>query len=226
MTLPASAPITLQQIQTEYGTSGLRASSTAAGLDPLPTSMLDFLGKSAVNSTPVSLSSFNLVDSTGGTSAGYNTTALIFDNNGTIYCNSQMEGNYIPTSYYVPAGYYAPSAWLTSNVAITSAMCAAYDIQFDEVSFSSSGRPIHALTYGSGGRQYGSGGTGVRLNLGTARYFQVNAAATQFATTSPSWGDWTSIVTVDVKIYLTGTNTLKSSNRISLEVYIPPGTTQ
>jgi hypothetical protein len=37
------------QIQGEYGTSGLAASSTAAGLDPLPTSMLDFLGKSNIS---------------------------------------------------------------------------------------------------------------------------------------------------------------------------------
>jgi hypothetical protein len=44
MTLPVSGNITLQQIQTEFGTSGLIASSTAAGLDPLPTSMRDFLG--------------------------------------------------------------------------------------------------------------------------------------------------------------------------------------
>jgi hypothetical protein len=48
MALPNPAPITLLQIQGEYGTSGLAASSTAAGLDPLPTSMLDFLGRSAV----------------------------------------------------------------------------------------------------------------------------------------------------------------------------------
>jgi hypothetical protein len=44
MTLPSSGPITLQQIQSEYGTSGLAASSTAAGLDPLPTAMRDFMG--------------------------------------------------------------------------------------------------------------------------------------------------------------------------------------
>lgn len=46
MPLPNPAPITLQEIQTEFGTTGLVASSTAAGLDPLPTSMLDFLGLS------------------------------------------------------------------------------------------------------------------------------------------------------------------------------------
>ena len=40
-------PITLTAIQTEFSTSGLVASSTAAGLDPLPTSMLDFIGLSA-----------------------------------------------------------------------------------------------------------------------------------------------------------------------------------
>ena len=40
-------PITLTAIQTEFSTSGLVASSTAAGLDPLPTSMLDFIGLSS-----------------------------------------------------------------------------------------------------------------------------------------------------------------------------------
>jgi len=47
MPLPSSAPITLTQIQTEFSAANLAAASTAAGLDPLPTSMLDFLGLSA-----------------------------------------------------------------------------------------------------------------------------------------------------------------------------------
>lgn len=47
MPLPASPPITLSAIQTEFSAANLAAASTAAGLDPLPTSMLDFLGKSA-----------------------------------------------------------------------------------------------------------------------------------------------------------------------------------
>ena len=47
MPLPASAPITLSAIQTEFSAANLAAASTAAGLDPLPTSMLDFLGLSA-----------------------------------------------------------------------------------------------------------------------------------------------------------------------------------
>ena len=53
MPLPASAPILLKTsgastgIQDEFSAANLAAASTAAGLDPLPTSMLDFLGKSA-----------------------------------------------------------------------------------------------------------------------------------------------------------------------------------
>ena len=47
MALPASAPITLSAIQTEYSVGSLTAASTPAGLDPLPTAMLDFLGKSS-----------------------------------------------------------------------------------------------------------------------------------------------------------------------------------
>jgi len=47
MPLPGSPPITLSQIQSEFSAANLQAASTAAGLDPLPTSMLDFLGLSA-----------------------------------------------------------------------------------------------------------------------------------------------------------------------------------
>jgi len=47
MPLPSSPPITLSQIQSEFSAANLQAASTAAGLDPLPTSMLDFLGLSA-----------------------------------------------------------------------------------------------------------------------------------------------------------------------------------
>jgi hypothetical protein len=61
MALPGSGNITLQQIQTEFGTSGLQASSTAAGLDPLPTSMKDFYGKSAF--TP-SLAAYTTIGTT------------------------------------------------------------------------------------------------------------------------------------------------------------------
>ena len=46
MALPNPAPITLSAIQTEFSAGSLTAASTAAGLDPLPTSMLDFLGLS------------------------------------------------------------------------------------------------------------------------------------------------------------------------------------
>jgi len=54
MALTNSVPITLSAIQSEFSAGSLSAASTAAGLDPLPTSMLDFLGKSAV-SIPTSL---------------------------------------------------------------------------------------------------------------------------------------------------------------------------
>ena len=49
--IAANPPITLQAIQSEFGTTGIVASSTPAGLDPLPTAMLDFLGKSAPSLT-------------------------------------------------------------------------------------------------------------------------------------------------------------------------------
>ena len=46
-TLPASGNITLVEILNEFSVASLTAASTAAGLDPLPTSMTDFYGKSA-----------------------------------------------------------------------------------------------------------------------------------------------------------------------------------
>ena len=47
MALTSYAPITLSAIQSEFSAGSLASASTAAGLDPLPTSMLDFLGLSA-----------------------------------------------------------------------------------------------------------------------------------------------------------------------------------
>jgi hypothetical protein len=172
--------------------------------------------------TITNLTDFTLVDSSGGSTTGFEQLYLYFNNDGTIYCDSQMEGNLIDPNNYATVGT-APTTWLTSGQPIDLNACAAYDIQFDEVSFSSFGSPSHALTYGSGGRAYGAGGTGVRLNLATARYFTVSAAASQFATQIITWGEWTSVVTVNVKIYLAGTNTLQSSCQINMEVYIPPG---
>ena len=61
MPLPSSAPITLSAIQSETGTGSLRSASTAAGKDPLPTSMLDFLGYSAF--TP-SLAAYTTIGTT------------------------------------------------------------------------------------------------------------------------------------------------------------------
>jgi hypothetical protein len=43
-TLPSSGPITLTAIQSEFSAGSLAGASTAAGLDPLPTSMRDFMG--------------------------------------------------------------------------------------------------------------------------------------------------------------------------------------
>ena len=44
MALTSSPPINLLAIQSEFSSGSLSAASTAAGLNPLPTSMLDFLG--------------------------------------------------------------------------------------------------------------------------------------------------------------------------------------
>ena len=51
MALTSSTPINLLAIQSEFSAGSLSAASTAAGLNPLPTSMLDFLGLSSVSIT-------------------------------------------------------------------------------------------------------------------------------------------------------------------------------
>ena len=51
MALPLTGNITLLDIQNEFGQGSLAAASTPAGLDPLPTSMRDFMGLSAVTAS-------------------------------------------------------------------------------------------------------------------------------------------------------------------------------
>lgn len=67
MALPSQPPISLTQIQTEFGAGSLTTASDNAGL-VLPTSILDFLGRSASTTLTVAPSSVfdNFVGSPGG----------------------------------------------------------------------------------------------------------------------------------------------------------------
>lgn len=109
MPLPASPPIYLKTvgastgIQDEFSAANLAAASTAAGLDPLPTSMLDFLGKSQ----PVSLSSIDLAKFTHLVALP---NAIIpdcnifiyFETNGNIYTRTGQGYDEDQGSWYTP----------------------------------------------------------------------------------------------------------------------------
>lgn len=132
MTLPSSAPITLQQIQTEYGVSGLVNASTAAGLNPLPTAMLDFLGLTnyvfSVNVPPIS----QYVYFSQQGQYGFITQAfgqMFFSNNGVL---SYVAGD---NSATVPITFLTDS-WVDSvpNGGNRASVASLYDFEWEFVS--------------------------------------------------------------------------------------------
>jgi len=154
--ITATPPITLQDIQNEYGTSGIVASSTPAGLDPLPTAMLDFLGRSAttisLSSLPNPLTGFDLYDP-------YNNNAV------QNYVNFNPDGTFQGAGHNQPSFY--TGNWLSPT---TSGVGSNYWIRFTRTFYNqissgasttpSSGwlsltiaRPLELFTYtGIGGR--------------------------------------------------------------------------
>ena len=83
MPLTGSPPITLSDIQSEFSAASLSAASTSAGLDPLPTSMLDFLGLSACS---VSVSSQSITNTGAfGFSQASATAEITVSSDGTLY---------------------------------------------------------------------------------------------------------------------------------------------
>ena len=106
--ISATAPITLTDIQNEYGTSGIVDSSTPAGLDPLPTAMLDFLGKSAYTigftgpiANNTTFYTYNFGSSSVGTLWIYNDGSWAFIGNGG---NSFSDGTWASAGF--PGGFY------------------------------------------------------------------------------------------------------------------------
>jgi len=86
-------PITLSAIQTEFSAGSLTAASTAAGLDPLPTSMLDFIGRSAAFSFTISSNQTNANLRTLAVNAGWNQSSKVVATIGSgVYISSNATG--------------------------------------------------------------------------------------------------------------------------------------
>ena len=209
MPLPNPAPITLQQIQSEYGTSGLVASSTAAGLDPLPTSMLDFLGLSnyvlSLNVTAVDINwDYNninvdfLAQSFG---------QIEFGSNGVL---GFVEGD---NQTYYPWTYLTDS-WIdsTPNGGNRASIAANYDFEWEFVS----GDVFNKTeSYSSGDvdviwtHQIGPA-FGTRVNLGSNSPVLVRMIEIE-NNGGNNIGPFSSEIYLRSKIYSAGTNTLVSN---------------
>ena len=103
--LTNTAPITLLQIQNEFSAGSLAAASTAAGLDPLPTSMLDFLG----------LSNYQYVSEYGGSPTAISGTSkpasctIAITTGGSFTVNLRRSGFTGGTSFFPN---YTPTRWI------------------------------------------------------------------------------------------------------------------
>jgi len=207
MTLPSSGAITLQQIQSEYGTSGLAASSTAAGLDPLPTSMRDFMGLSSASAYLDSVY-LNSVHDDQDASIVQAFCTVEFLSDGRL---ELTEGD--NSGFAVP--YINGGQWLTTSPGTVSTTVAqGWDIEFTKIAGPPDGIFTTNLPFG-GYREITSVGTawGVRTQLGStvpARYLLVTIA--------PSGNPymWDERLEFTANIYLHGTNTLVATGYFEL----------
>jgi hypothetical protein len=210
MTLPSSAPITLQQIQSEYGVSGLVNASTAAGLNPLPTAMLDFLGLTnyvfSVNVPPISL--YNNFSNNGET--GFITQSfgqIFFGDNGVLsYVSGDNSVNYPITQL--------TDSWIDSvpNGGNRASVAANYDFEWEFVSGDTTNG---SFTYAGGDvvvdyTHQISPAFGTRVNLGSnapilVRMIEFNNYGGNV------FGPQDSEIYLRSKIYSAGTNNLISN---------------
>jgi hypothetical protein len=207
MTLPSSGAITLQQIQSEYSTSGLAASSTAAGLDPLPTSMRDFMGLSSASAYLDSVY-LNSVHDDQDASIVQAFCAVEFLSDGRL---ELTEGD--NSGFAVP--YINGGQWLsTSPGTVSTTVAQGWDIEFTKISGPPDGIFTTNLPFG-GYREITSVGIawGVRTQLGSTepgRYLLVTIA--------PSGNPymWDERLEFTASIYLHGTNTLVATGYFEL----------
>ena len=211
MPLPSSGPITLQQIQSEYSVSGLQAASTAAGLNPLPTAMRDFMGLSAASA---------YLDP-----GGYYFDSIYNDQDASIIqafiaieflADGRLQitqgNNSVTATPYINGGQ-----WLsTSPGTVSNSVAQGWDLELTKVSGPPDGVFTTNLVFG-GYREITSTGTafGARTQLGVSnegRYLLVTIATSG----NPYMWDETLIFTAS--IYLHGTNTLVAS--ATFELYV------
>jgi hypothetical protein len=209
MALPTSAPITLQQIQSEYGVAGLINASTAAGLDPLPTSMLDFLGLTnyvlSLNVTPIDINwDYNniavdfLAQSFG---------QIEFRNTGVLGYQEGDNQTFYPWTYLT-------DSWIdsTPNGGNRASIAANYDFEWEFVSGDvfnkresyASGEVEVIWTHGI------SPAFGTRVNLGSNSPILVRLIEIENNGGNPV-ATFSSEIYLRSKIYSAGTNTLVSN---------------
>lgn len=207
MALPTSAPITLLQIQSEFSAGSLAGASTAAGLDPLPTSMLDFLGLSSASAYLDSVYLNSVYDDQDASIVqAFCTVEFLSDGRLEL-----TEGN--NSGFAVP--YINGGQWLSSSPGTVSTTVAqGWDIEFTKISGPPDGIFTTNLPFG-GYREITSVGTawGVRTQLGSTepgRYLLVTIA------TSGNPYMWDEQLKFTANIYLHGTNTLVATGYFEL----------
>jgi hypothetical protein len=209
MALPNPAPITLQQIQSEYGVTGLINASTAAGLNPLPTAMLDFLGLSnyvlSLNVTPIDINwDYNDV-AVGFLAQSFG--QIEFDTNGVL---GFVEGD---NQTYYPWTYLTDS-WIdsTPNGGNRASIAANYDFEWEFVSGDTFN---NRQSYASGDVELIkthqiSPAFGVRVNLGSTAPILVRMIEIE-NNGGNIFGPFSTEIYLRSKIYSAGTNTLVSN---------------
>jgi len=213
MALPTSAPITLQQIQSEYSVSGLVNASTAAGLNPLPTAMLDFLGKSSasayLDSSYYLPSTRYGINDPGGVQAF---VQVYFLTDGRLQITQG-------TNESVAVPYIQGGQWLsTSPGTVSTSVAQGWDIELTKVSGPVDGFS-DSLLPGGGYWSITSDGTawGTRYQLGSSIHGRLLLVTVSGETTLK-----TATVIFTANIYLHGTNTLVASS--TFELYVEAST--
>jgi hypothetical protein len=217
MTLPTSAPITLSQIQSEFSAANLSAASTAAGLDPLPTSMLDFLGLPLPTayldpSGYYYSSTRNAINDPAGAQAF---VEIHFRTDGRLEIDQG-------TNEYVSTPFINGGQWLsTSPGTVSTTVAQGWDIELTKISGPPDGFDDTLLPNG-GYRAINSDGTawGTRYQLGSSIHGRL-LIVTVNSSLGPVYWDETLIFTAS--IYLHGTNTLVASSTFELYVQVSTG---
>lgn len=209
MPLPSSGPITLQQIQSEFSAGSLAAASTPAGLDPLPTSMRDFMGLTNYTFS-VNVPSIDVYWEYNDVNVGFlaqSFAQIEFNSNGVL---GYVEGD---NQTYYPWTYLT-DAWIDSvpNGGNRASVAANYDFEWEFVS----GDTFNNRTsYASGEVElikthqiYPAFGT--RVNLGSNAPILVRMIEIE-NNGGNNFGPMSTEIYLRSKIYSAGTNNLVSN---------------